>query len=110
MRYREANASRRESSDGVNGWWAKWADSGKDTRGRARRTETDWGRGTTSVVRSAPSGDLIFVLSAATSRTSYLPIIRIVNDPGIAGPNPSRLPAPAAGGGAGPRSRLIVKM
>src|SRR5206468_3268270 len=39
----------------------------------------------------------------------YRPIIRIVNDPGIAGGKPSR-PPPAGGGGAGPRSWLIVKM
>ena len=39
----------------------------------------------------------------------YRPIIKIVNDPGIAGGKPPR-PPPAGGGGAGPRSWLIVKM
>src|SRR5262249_43636750 len=39
----------------------------------------------------------------------YLPIIRIVNDPGTGAPRAPR-PPPGGGGGAGPRSSLIVKM
>src|SRR5215468_254827 len=39
----------------------------------------------------------------------YLPIIRIVNEPGIAGACPPRPPA-GGGAGAGPRSWLIVKI
>src|SRR5207244_12375949 len=39
----------------------------------------------------------------------YLPIIRIVNEPGIGAPRAPR-PPPGGGGGAGPRSSLIVKM
>ena len=39
----------------------------------------------------------------------YLPIIRIVNEPGTAAPRAPR-PPPGGGGGAGPRSSLIVKM
>ena len=42
-------------------------------------------------------------------RVTYLPIIRMVNVPGIAAPLPAR-PPPAGGGGAGPRSSAIVKM
>src|ERR1017187_2906064 len=40
---------------------------------------------------------------------SYLPIIRMVNEPGTAAPWGPR-PPPGGGGGAGPRSWLIVKM
>src|SRR5438094_9846452 len=39
----------------------------------------------------------------------YLPIIRIVNEPGIGAPRAPR-PPPGGGGGAGPRSSLIAKM
>ena len=39
----------------------------------------------------------------------YLPIIRIVNEPGTAAPWGPR-PPPGGGGGAGPRSWLIVRM
>src|SRR5215831_7942842 len=39
----------------------------------------------------------------------YLPIIRIVNEPGTAAPRAPRPPL-GGGGGAGPRSSLIVKM
>jgi hypothetical protein len=40
---------------------------------------------------------------------SYLPITRIVNDPGTTAPWAPR-PPPGGGGGAGPRSWLIVRM
>src|SRR5262249_42012185 len=43
------------------------------------------------------------------SGEDYLPIIRIVNEPGTAAPRAPR-PPPGGGGGAGPRSSLIVKM
>src|SRR5438093_3883860 len=39
----------------------------------------------------------------------HLPIMRIVNEPGIGAPRPPR-PPPGGGGGADPRSSLIVKM
>src|SRR5439155_4720246 len=39
----------------------------------------------------------------------YLPIMRIVNEPGIGAPRAPR-PPPGGGGGAGPRSSLMVKM
>lgn len=75
-----------------------------------------WPPGRTKCHHPPPFDDAHGALSRVEGRPrrrmvacAYLPITRIENEPGIAGPWP---PRPSAGGGvgAGPRSTLMVKM